>query len=168
LDVLASVKAVRATTGRDALSFIPPQNFEWPEEAFRGSGIRFIRHTPTVFGCPYSDSGTLAKLSRLWNDFVLPKSHYGTNGRDAKLLFLRIDRGALLWNTQKLLMRRLLASGERALFFFSHPHNIDSTSMLGRFEEFCEIIATARQRSGVTFAPFAKELSGGRLAASHA
>jgi peptidoglycan/xylan/chitin deacetylase (PgdA/CDA1 family) len=167
-DVQASVEALRSATGRNAVSFIPPQNFEWPEAAFEGSGIRFIRHTPSVLGFAYSDARAPAKLSRLWNDFVLPTSQRGSDGRDAKLLFLRLDRGDALWRAQKMLMRRLLASGRRTIFFYSHPHNLDTPALLQRFEEFCEIIATARERDGLAFAPFAKEVGGGRLATDRA
>ena len=55
----------------------------------------------------------------------------------------------------------------QSVFFYSHPHNLDTPEMLGRFEEFCELVADARERGGIEFAPFAKEVGGGRLAANH-
>lgn len=164
-DVLASVNALQRVTGRQLASFIPPQNFEWPDAAFTHSGIRFIRHTPKVFGYAYSDARVPAKLSRLWNDFVLPTRHHSALGRNAKLLFLRIDRGAALWRAQKSLIRRLLDDERGSVYFFSHPHNLDTQLILDRFEEFCGLVAQARAAGGLAFAPFSKDLESARLVA---
>jgi peptidoglycan/xylan/chitin deacetylase (PgdA/CDA1 family) len=153
-DVAASVEVLRARTGKDVQSFIPPQNYHWPDEAFAGTGIEYVRHTPVVLGYPYSDPRSPAKFARLFNDFVRPVPHGGV----AKLLFLRIDRGARLWNAQLQLIRRLIEAGDGAVYCFSHPHNLDSDEVLARFTELCDVLAQARDKGELRFRRFFREL----------
>jgi peptidoglycan/xylan/chitin deacetylase (PgdA/CDA1 family) len=159
-DVAASVSVLREMTGREVRSFIPPQNYVWPDQAFDCTGIRFIRHTPSVCGFPYCDPRVPAKLSRLWNDFIRPVAHVQEPGgpNPARLLFLRIDRGRRLWRMQLDMIRALLRSGSGSLYCFSHPHNLDSAVVLERFGEFCEVIANAREQGRLTNGRFVRLL----------
>jgi peptidoglycan/xylan/chitin deacetylase (PgdA/CDA1 family) len=158
-DVVASARVLRKLGGKEVESFIPPQNYHWPDEAFAGSGIRYIRHTPSVFGHPYSDPRTPAKFARLWNDFIHPVRYASSQGDGARLLFLRIDRGERLWNVQLALIRRLLNSGRGSLYLFSHPHNLDTPLVVGRFAQLCDLIAASRDRGAVQFTKFVRELN---------
>jgi peptidoglycan/xylan/chitin deacetylase (PgdA/CDA1 family) len=157
-DVAASTAKLGAISGRHIESFIPPENYDWPDAAFSGSGIRFVRHTPSVFAYSYSDPRVPAKFARLWNDFVAPVAHRDEQGRPARLLFLRLDRGARLWDAQLRLFERLLRKRGASLFCFTHPHNLDSPVAVRRFAQFCELVATARDRGDVTFRGFAREI----------
>lgn len=157
-DVTASAATLRALAGRDIQSFIPPQNYRWPDAAFTGSGIRYVRHTPSVFAYDYSDPRVTAKFARLWNDFVSPVGHRDAQGRPARLVFLRIDRGARLWDAQMRLFERLLRRRGGSLFCFTHPHNLDSALVLRRFAQFCELVAAARDRGDITFRGFVREV----------
>jgi peptidoglycan/xylan/chitin deacetylase (PgdA/CDA1 family) len=157
-DVCASTATLRELAGRAIESFIPPQNYRWPDAAFEGSGIRFVRHTPSVFNYEYSDPRVPAKFARLWNDFVAPVGHRDVHGAPAQLVFLRIDRGARLWDTQMRLFERLLRRRGGSLFCFTHPHNLDSPEILRRFAQFCELVAAARDRGDISFGGFAREI----------
>lgn len=164
-DVAASAASLRTFSGGVLESFIPPQNYHWPDEAFVGSSIRYVRHTPRIGGYSYSDPGKAAKFARLWNDLVRP-GRYGRPGeQSARLLFLRIDRGARLWESQLRLIRRLLVSGTGALYCFSHPHNLDSAPLVRRFAQLCETVGEAAGRGAVTFTKFFRELPRQRVPA---
>jgi len=158
-DVVASAHVLRKLGGKEVVSFIPPQNYHWPDEAFAGSGIRYIRHTPSVFGHPYSDPRIPAKFARLWNDFIYPVRHASGRTDDARLLFLRIDRGERLWNAQMALIRRLLNSARGSLYLFSHPHNLDTPLIVERFAQLCDLIASSRDRGALQFTRFVRELN---------
>lgn len=157
-DVAASVTSLQGFGSRPLASFIPPQNYDWPDEAFIATGLRYVRHTPRVGGYAYSDPGKPAKFARLWNDLVRPVRHRPRDGDSARLLFLRIDRGRALWETQLRLIRRLLVSGSDSLYCFSHPHNLDSGPLIRRFAQLCEVVAEAAQRGAVTFGKFSREV----------
>lgn len=167
-DVSASVRTLRGVAGTDVESFIPPQNCEWPDAAFEQTSIRYVRHTPHVFGYAYSDARMPAKLSRLWNDFIRPVRQRGGDGSRAQLLFLRIDRGQRLWDAQLALIRRLLASGSGSLFCFTHPHNLDSTLVVQRFAQLCELVGEARELGRLTFRKFFRELHASPAATARA
>jgi peptidoglycan/xylan/chitin deacetylase (PgdA/CDA1 family) len=159
-DVTASVAALRGLAG-SIESFIPPQNYEWPDEALVGTGIRYVRHTPIVCGYAYSDPRKAAKLARLWNDLVKPVS-YGDGERPVRLLFLRIDRGARLWERQLRMIRRLLSSRAGSLYCFSHPHNLGSAPLVCRFAQLCEAVGEAAAAGRLTFGRFFRQLPVGQ------
>jgi peptidoglycan/xylan/chitin deacetylase (PgdA/CDA1 family) len=156
-DVAASVRSLQSFGG-PLESFIPPQNYDWPNEAFEGTALRYVRHTPRIGGYAYSDPATPAKFARLWNDLVRPVRHGSRDGHSARLMFLRIDRGRVLWETQLRLIRRLLVSGTDSLCCFTHPHNLDSGPLVRRFAELCDIVGEAAHRGAVTFGRFFREL----------
>ena len=162
-DVAASVARLRGL-GRDVDSFIPPQNYFWPDEAFVGTGIRYVRHTPHVCGYAYSDPRRPAKFVRLWNDLVSPVSYADAREPPVRLLFLRIDRGARLWERQLRMIRRLLTSGAGSLYCFSHPHNLDSAPLVHRFTQLCEAVGEAATAGTLTFCKFFRQLPTGRQA----
>jgi len=164
-DVAASIACLRPLCDGALESFVPPQNYRWPDEAFAGSGMRYVRHTPRVGGYAYSDPHRRAKFARLWNDLVRPVNH-GECGRSARLLFLRIDRGRRLWEAQLRLIRRLLAADSGSLYCFSHPHNLDSRPLVHRFDQLCEAVGDAASRGAVTFCKFFHELPQHRVRAS--
>lgn len=155
-DVAASVVSLRGIAS-NLDSFIPPQNYDWPDEALIGTGIRYVRHTPVVCGYAYSDPRRAAKFARLWNDLVSPVSHGGSE-HPARLLFLRIDRGARLWERQLRLIRRLLSSEVGSLYLFSHPHNLDAAHLVRRFTQLCEVIGEAAAAGRLTFSKFFRQL----------
>lgn len=157
-DIVASTRALREIRGADIQSFIPPQNYVWPDSAFAGTGIRYVRHTPRIFGYEYSDPSAPAKLSRLWNDLWRPVDHRGSRGDPAKLLFLRIDRGARIWEAQLRLIRRLFVQGTGAIDLFTHPHNLDAPSVVHRFTQLCDLVAESRDRGKLSFRKFVREL----------
>ena len=157
-DVAASARVLRQVSGKSIESFIPPQNYHWPDEAFAGSGIRYVRHTPSVFGYPYSDARKPAKFARLWNDFIHPVEYHNSRGESARLLFLRIDRGELLWNAQLALIRRLLTSASGSLYCYSHLHNLDTPLALRRFAQLCDVVGAARDRGRLEFCGFFRDL----------
>jgi peptidoglycan/xylan/chitin deacetylase (PgdA/CDA1 family) len=157
-DVAASVASLRTFCAGALESFIPPQNYHWPDEAFVGSSMRYVRHTPSVGGYEYSDPRKPAKVLRLWNDLVRPVGYANRDGESAWLLFLRIDRGARLWEAQLRLIRRLLVCSEGSLYCFTHPHNLDSAVLVRRFGQLCEAIGEAAGRGAVTFTRFFRKL----------
>jgi peptidoglycan/xylan/chitin deacetylase (PgdA/CDA1 family) len=159
-DVAASVARLR-TTGAAVESFIPPQNYHWPDEALTGMGIRYVRHTPKVFGFAYSDPRPPAKIARLWNDLIRPVSYRGGREHNVRLLFLRIDRGAGAWERQLRLIRQLLGAGAGSLYCFSHPHNLDSTTLVRRFTQLCEAVRDAAAAGSLTFGKFFRQLPSG-------
>jgi hypothetical protein len=156
-DVAASVASLQGFAG-NIKSFIPPQNYHWPDEALVGTGIRYVRHTPVVCGFAYSDPRSAAKLARLWNDLISPVSYGGSSTGPALLLFLRIDRGARLWERQLRLIRRLLRSRVGSLCCFSHPHNLDGAHLVRRFAQFCDTVGEAAAGGRLTFGSFFREL----------
>jgi len=156
-DVRASARVLHELCGKPVESFIPPQNYHWPDSAFAGSTIRYVRHTPNVLSFPYSDPRLAAKFARLWNDLLRPVRHGGTG---ALLLFLRIDRGQRLWSAQLALIRRLLSSAEGSLYCFTHPHNLDTPPVLRRFAQFCEVVAEAQSHGRITFGRFLRQVPG--------
>jgi peptidoglycan/xylan/chitin deacetylase (PgdA/CDA1 family) len=157
-DVCASTRMLGSVSGKPVTSFIPPQNYFWPDDAFAGSGIRYIRHTPWVLGFSYSDPGVPAKFARLWNDFVWPVAESDAHGNQARLLFLRIDRGASLWDAQLRQIRHLLAGAQGSLHCFSHPHNLDTPAIVRRLAQLCELVGEARDRGRLRFGHFFREL----------
>jgi peptidoglycan/xylan/chitin deacetylase (PgdA/CDA1 family) len=159
-DVAASVARLR-TAGVPVESFIPPQNYHWPDEALAGMGIRYVRHTPNVFGYAYSDPRPPAKIARLWNDLIRPVSYCGTREYPVRLLFLRIDRGASVWERQLRLIRRLLGAGAGSLYCFSHPHNLDAALLVSRFTQLCEAVREAATAGRLKFGKFFRQLPAG-------
>lgn len=157
-DVSASVRALHALSSKEVVSFIPPQNYHWPDQAFTHSGIRYVRHTPDIFGYAYSDPRTPAKFARLWNDLVRPVHHRDSGEPDVRLFFLRLDRGARVWSTQLLMIRRLIASGNGSVFCYIHPHNLDTPALVGRLAELCDVIAQGRDSGKLGFRRFCREL----------
>ncbi len=156
-DIVASVRVLRELTGKAIESFIPPQNYRWPDGAFSQSGIKYIRHTPTVFGHSYSAPDTAAKFARLWNDFVAPVDHSEPSGQNARLLFLRIDRGRMFWKRQLRMLRSLLGAGRGSVYCFTHPHNLDTPAIIARFAEFCDVVAEYRAEGKLVFRKFLRE-----------
>jgi|SRR5437588_3618967 len=156
-DVATSVTCLRGF-GSDVDSFIPPQNFYWPDEAFVGTSIRYVRHTPHVCGYAYSDPRRTAKFARLWNDLVSPVSYADAGEHPVRLLFLRVDRGRRLWERQLGMIRRLLSSGAGSLYCFSHPHNLSSTPLVHRFAQLCEAVGEAAIAGRLTFCKFFRQL----------
>ncbi|HEY4365967.1 MAG TPA: polysaccharide deacetylase family protein [Steroidobacteraceae bacterium] len=157
-DVAASVEALRATCGVTVASFIPPQNYDWPDAAFADTGIRYVRHTPMLFGHPYSSPAVGAKFARLWNDLIVPVEHRNGADRSARMFFLRLDRGAALWNGQLRMLRELIAVGQGCVFCYSHPHNLDTPVAIARFAQLCDVVATAKERDQLDFRRFFREL----------
>jgi peptidoglycan/xylan/chitin deacetylase (PgdA/CDA1 family) len=157
-DVIASVQTLRVTTGREIVSFIPPQNYHWPDEAFRRTGIRYVRHSPTVLGYSYSDPRIPAKLSRLWNDLIRPSRYARKVAERSRLVFLRVDRGGAVWKSQLLMLQGLLTRGAGSVFCFTHPHNLDTPLRVQRFAQFCDQVAELRERGRLSFRNFAREL----------
>lgn len=157
-DVAISTQTLREISGREIESFIPPQNYVWPELAFAGTSIRFVRHTPRIFGYDYSEPALPAKLSRLWNDLFRPVQHVGSRGESAQLVFLRIDRGESIWCSQMRLIRKLFARGAVSIDLFTHPHNLHAPQVVERFAHLCELIAEYHDRGRLTFRKFIREL----------
>lgn len=157
-DVAASVRVLSNLAGRSIVSFIPPKNYHWPDEAFNQSSIKFVRHTPDVYGQPYSDPHIRAKAARLWNDFVRPADHFSSTGERVRLCFLRVDRGRLLWEAQLLMLRRLLASGNGSLFCYIHPHNLDTSLFVQRFLDLCDVIEESKGKGKLVYRKFFREL----------
>lgn len=155
-DVAASVSVLERAVGRPIRSFIPPQNYHWPDAAFSGTSVTRVRHTPRVWGIPYSAPRRAAKVARLWNDFARPATHRDASGTRAQLVFLRTDRGPAAWRTQLRMLRRRLARNAGALACYTHPHNLYSPVHLQRFAELCDVIAEARARQTVSFGPFVR------------
>jgi hypothetical protein len=118
-----------------------------------------VRHSPRVFGYSYSDPRLPAKLSRLWNDLVRPAWYTDASRGASRLLFLRHDRGAAIWEGQLRLLRRILSRGSGSVFCFTHPHNLDTPAMVDRFAQFCDLIAELQARGHLSFTRFARELA---------
>lgn len=158
-DVRISVRVLEETVRRHVVSFIPPQNYFWPNETYAGSGVRFVRHTPRVFGYSYSDPRRGAKVARLWNDLVSPVADEDAEGGKVWLAFLRMDRGAAVWRRQFAMLRRLIDGGRGSLFCYMHPHNLDSPAALSHFANFCAAVSAARDRNVVGYRPFLRRVS---------
>ncbi len=156
-DVATSVTRLRGLGG-DVDSFIPPQNYYWPDEAFVGTSIRYVRHTPHICGYAYSDPRRPAKFARLWNDLVSPVSYADARERPVRLLFLRFDRGRRVWERQLGMIRRLLGAGDGSLYCFSHPHNLDSAPLVRRFMQLCEAVGEAANAGRLNFCKFFRQL----------
>lgn len=157
-DVAASIKAISGSTGKQVSSFIPPQNYYWPDEAFAATTIRYVRHTPSIFGYEYSQPCTGAKLSRLWNDLVAPAGYRVGKQDNVYLFFLRVDRGSYVWQAQVQMFRRLLKTATGSVFCYIHPHNLDKPLFVQRFKDFCAIVADAREKGMLSFCNFFREL----------
>jgi len=158
-DVRISVRVLEETVRRHVISFIPPQNYFWPNETYARSGVRFVRHTPRVFGYSYSDPRRGAKVARLWNDLVRPAEDEDAEGEKVWLAFLRLDRGATVWRRQFAMLRRLIDGGRGSLFCYTHPHNLDSPAPLSHFAEFCAAVAAASEREVLGHRPFLRRVS---------
>jgi glycosyltransferase involved in cell wall biosynthesis/peptidoglycan/xylan/chitin deacetylase (PgdA/CDA1 family) len=157
-DVIASVRALRQISGKAVQSFIPPRNFYWPDEVFSETQIKYVRHAPRILGRTYSDIRTPARLARLWNDFIRPTRAESSMGEAALLIYLRLDRGASLWNSQLRLLRRLLHAGSGMLYCYTHPHNLDTRAAIWRLQELCELVGEYRERNKLICPPFAREV----------
>ena len=77
-----------------------------------------------------------------------------SRGESARLLFLRIDRGELLWNSQLALIRSLLTSASGSLYCYSHLHNLDTPLVLRRLAQLCAVVGAARDRGKLSSAGF--------------
>ena len=157
-DVAASVRALGRISGKAIQSFIAPRNFYWPDEVFSETQIKYVRHAPRILGQCYSDIRIPARLARLWNDFIVPTKAEGPNGEAALLIYLRLDRGANLWNSQLRLLRQSLSSGSGVLYCYTHPHNLDNRVSISRLQELCEIVGEFRERGKLICPPFAREV----------
>ena len=152
------MRALGQFSGKTVRSFIAPRNFYWPDEVFSETQIKYVRHAPRILGQRYSDVRIPARLARLWNDFILPTKAEGSNGAAALLIYLRLDRGASLWNSQMRLLRQLLTSGSGVLYCYTHPHNLDTPQSISRLQELCEIVGECRERGKLVCPPFAREV----------
>ena len=158
-DVRVSVRLLEETLQRPVASFIPPRNYFWPDRAFAGTGIHFVRHTAVLFLYQYSDPGRGAKAARLWNDLVSPVANEDADGGKVWFAFLRTDRGDAVWRRQLALLRNLVEHREGSLFCYTHPHNLDTAVSLARFGQFCDMVSSAQQRDLVGYRPFLRHVA---------
>jgi hypothetical protein len=56
------------------------------------------------------------------------------------------------------LLQRILSGGSGSVFCYSHPHNLDSTLILQRFADLCDLVAEYRELGRVRFRKFIREL----------
>jgi len=157
-DVAASVKLLQESYGRRVLSFVPPQNYFWPREAFAQTPIRYVRHSPIVYGRPYSARGLVVKLLRMGNDVLRPTRHPIRSGEHAALVFLRIDRGSGMWRVQLKTLRDAFRRMTGTVYCFTHPHNFHSSAAVRRLAELCDLVQEYRERRALEFRPFARDL----------
>lgn len=158
-DFAASVRVLPEACGREVLSFVPPQSYCWPREAFARTSIRHVRHSPIVYGRPYSGRGVLAKMLRLGNDVLRPTREVEAQGDKAARVFLRVDRGEAMWRIQLRTLEAAFKQTEGTVYCLTHPHYGHSSETLRRLADLCDLVQEYRERGMLRFQPFARNLA---------
>lgn len=157
-DLAASVRVLERFSRNPVESFIPPRNCLWTAESLLGTGIRNVRHVPTVLGSHYGSDGGWARGARLFNDLVQPATSLGSDGQPCWLVFLRLDRGKLVFRQQVGMIRRIAGRKRGTLYCYLHPHNVATPTARRRLETIMMVLSDCFPADSDRSAVFARRV----------